>query len=170
MTDKKIIISPFHPSYQKDIDNMMAKIAGEFAEAIFSPTSKKIVDIADFPNNRFWVALHENKAMGTIGLSTLSHHSIVLKSMFLARNLQGFGVGKLLLNTLEGWCRDNKYTNIYLGTMAQFKSGQKFYERNQFQLISETDLPSDFLKNPLDTIHYQKTIAPSPKIKTFTHS
>ncbi len=161
MTSKQVHILPFHPQHQSGIDRMMTEIAGEFSEPIFSPKSKKIADIAAFSNNRFWVAVCQDKAVGTIGLTTLSNHSIVLKSMFLVSSFRGLGVGKLLLKTLEEWCQKNDYGKIYLGTMTQFSGGQKFYEKNEFRLISKAELPSDFPINPLDAIHYKKTLEAS---------
>lgn len=60
---------PFQKEYQSDIDAMMRDIALEFKEPIYSAQSKKIVDVFELPANKFWVAINDNKVVGTIRIS-----------------------------------------------------------------------------------------------------
>ncbi len=135
---------------------MMRSIALEFREPIFTEKSKKIVDIYLMPNNKFWVAIDNDKVVGTIGTVKLTNKNIVLKSMFVDKMYRGQGISNLLLDTLINWAIQNKYKQVYLGTMMQFTAGQRFYEKNKFVKCNKTELPSDFTINTLDTIFYTK--------------
>ena len=135
---------------------MMENIALEFTEAIFTEKSKKIIEVYLMPNNKFWVAIHNNKVVGTIGIAKLTNKNIVLKSLFVDKMYRGQGISNLLLDTLINWATQNKCLQIYLGTMTQFTAGQRFYEKNKFVKCNKTELPSDFTINTLDKIFYTK--------------
>ena len=80
---------------------------------------------------------------------------MMLKKEWRSKSL---GVSKALLETAIEWCEAHKISKIYLGTMTQFTAAQSFYINNGFIEISEHDLPSDFLTNPLDTVFFCKEI------------
>lgn len=154
--NSKIRILPFQTEHQNDINDMMESIALEFKEPIFTEKSKKIIDVYLMPNNKFWVATNSNKVVGTIGVVKLANENIVLKSMFVDKTYRGQGISNLLLDTLINWAIQNKYKQIYLGTMTQFRAGQRFYEKNGFVKCNKSELPIDFTINTLDTFFYTK--------------
>lgn len=135
---------------------MMGSIALEFKEPIFTEKSKKMIDVYLMSNNKFWVATYSNKVVGTIGIVKLTNENAVLKSMFVDKMYRGQGISNLLLDTLINWAMQNKFRQIYLGTMTQFTAGQRFYEKNGFVKCNKTELPTDFTINTLDTIFYTK--------------
>ena len=120
---KEVTIIPFCKEHQNDIDSMMESIAMEFQEPIFTTQSKKIVEVFQSSNNRFWVAIINLKVVGTIGLTKLSNSNIALKSMFVNKPFRGQGISILLLENLISWATKNNYKQIYLGTMTQFLAG-----------------------------------------------
>jgi putative acetyltransferase len=154
--NSKIKILPFQTDHQNDINDIMGIIASEFKEPIFTEKSKKIIDVYLMPNNKFWVATDSNKVIGTIGTVKLRNENIVLKAMFVDKAYRGQGISNLLLDTLLSWAIQNKYKQIYLGTMTQFTAGQRFYEKHGFVKCNKTELPTDFPINSLDTIFYTK--------------
>lgn len=154
--NSKIKILPFQTKHQNDINDMMGSITLEFKETIFTEKSKKIIDVYLMSNYKFWVATDRNKVVGTIGIVKLTNGNIVLKSMFVDKMYRGQGISRLLLDTLINWVVQNKYKQIYLGTMTQFTAGQRFYEKNGFVKCNKTELPTDFTINTLDTIFYTK--------------
>jgi N-acetylglutamate synthase-like GNAT family acetyltransferase len=158
MTTLRVDIIPFEDHHQADIDLLMTMIAKEFADTIFSPQSKTIKEVSLLPTDKYWVALRDDKVIGTIGLATLKNNSIALKRMFLSQGFRGQGIAKTLLDTIIKWAADNGVENIYLGTMTQFKAAQIFYERNGFREIIQTALPIDFPANPVDKVFYKGTI------------
>jgi N-acetylglutamate synthase-like GNAT family acetyltransferase len=156
--NSKISILPFQPVHQNGINDMMAAIALEFSEPIFTERSKKITDVYWMPKNKFWVATDNDKVVGTIGIVKLTNKNTVLKSMFVDRMYRGYGISNLLLETLINWAVENKCKQIYLGTMTQFTAAQKFYEKNKFVKCNKTELPTDFTINTLDSIFYTKRL------------
>jgi N-acetylglutamate synthase-like GNAT family acetyltransferase len=152
--NSKIEILPFQAEHQSDINAMMARIALEFEEPIFTEKSKKIIDVFSVPNNKFWVAIDGDKVVGTIGLVALMNENIVLKSMFVDKIYRGQGISNLLLDTVTNWAIQNEYKQIYLGTMKQFAAGQRFYEKNGFVKCNK----SAFSINPLDSLFYTKNL------------
>jgi N-acetylglutamate synthase-like GNAT family acetyltransferase len=164
--NSKIGILPFQTEHQNDIDAMMEGIALEFKEPIFAEKSKKIIDVFSMPNNKFWIAINGNKVVGTIGMVKLTNKNIVLKSMFVDKMYRGQGISNLLLDTLLNWTIQCKYKQVYLGTMTQFLSGQRFYEKNGFVKCNKNELPTDFTINTLDTIFYTKQLIKKQRIKT----
>ena len=158
MATLQVDIVPFEDHHQADIDLLMTMIAKEFKDTIFSSQSKTIKEVSLLPNNKYWVALRDDKVIGTIGLAPLKNNSIALKRMFLNQGFRGKGIAKTLLDTVLKWAADNGVENIYLGTMTQFKAAQIFYERNGFREIIQTALPNDFPANPVDKVFYSRTI------------
>ena len=139
--------------HQNGIDAMMQEIALEFSEDIFSKPTKQTPILPD----KNWVALHNKKVIGTVGVLVIENNVGILKKMMLKKEFRGreFGISKLLLNTAIKWSKEANIPTLYLGTMQQFKAAQVFYERNGFQKIRENELTSGFLKNPLDTVFFK---------------
>ena len=158
MTTLQVNIVPFEYHHQAEIDLLMTMIAKEFTDNIFSPQSKTITEVSLLPTDKYWVACNKNTVIGTIGFSTLKNNNIVLKRMFLSKAFRGQGVAKTLLDTVINSAIDSRVSNIFLGTMTQFKTAQKFYEKYGFKNISSTVLPIDFPINPVDTIFYKREL------------
>jgi RimJ/RimL family protein N-acetyltransferase len=156
--EAEISILPFQKEYQNDIDEMMESIALEFKQNILTENYKKIIELAELQNCKFWVAIVNKKVVGTIGLVELENQNAEIKKMFVSKSFRGQGISKLLLQTLTNWTMQNKFKHIHLGTMAQFEVAQRFYEKNGFKKISKFELPKDFFINPLDSIFYTKQI------------
>ena len=136
----------------------MTTIAKEFTDNIFSPQSKTITEVSLLTTDKYWVARNKNIVIGTIGFSMLKNNNVVLKRMFLNKAFRGQGVAKALLDTVINSTIDSKVSNIFLGTMSQFKTAQKFYEKHGFTKIPETALPIDFPINPVDKIFYKREL------------
>lgn len=110
------------------------------------------------PDN-YWVALHNNQVVGTVGLNVLSGYG-VLKRMFVATEYRG-NEKKVALHLLEkalDTCKEEKLSKLYLGTIDAFVAAHRFYEKNGFQKMSKHLLPADFPNNPVDNVFYFKTL------------
>ena len=156
--NEKISILPFQPAYQNGINEMMAGIALEFSEPLFTEKSTKITDVYLLPSNKYWVATDCDKIVGTIGIVKLTNNNSILKSMFVDKTYRGQGISKRLLETLLSWAIENNCNRVYLGTMSQFTAGQRFYEKNKFVQCNKNELPTDFTINTLDSIFYTKQL------------
>ena len=101
----------------------------------------------------FWVAVLDNKVVGTVALLDLGNHQAALRKMFVhaAYRGPGHGVSARLLETLLKWARSRGVEEVYLGTTEKFLAAHRFYERNGFQQIAATELPPTFPKMAVDT-------------------
>src|SRR6478736_109091 len=85
-------------------------------------------DLKDIPGfyqkglGNFWMALDEDKVVGTIALLDIGNGQAALRKMFVAASHRGaqHGVAKRLLDTLVVWCDTHEVREIYLGTTAKF--------------------------------------------------
>jgi N-acetylglutamate synthase-like GNAT family acetyltransferase len=154
---EKINIIDYKPEHQEGIEEMMTGIAKEFTIPITSPQSTRINEVYHLPDQKFWVALHENKIAGTIGLSLFSNNNAVLKRMMVDKNYRGkkYNTATLLLNTSMTWAKERGIKQIYLGTMEQFKAAQNFYTKQGFVKIKKEELPFDYSPNPIDSLFYK---------------
>ena len=145
-------IVTYESAHQSGVDEMMNEIAKEFDEQIFpKPTS----ETPTVPN-KYWVAVNDGKIVGTIGILVVENDFGILKKMMLKKEFRGteFGISKTLLETVIEWCKENRISKLYLGTMNQFKAAQYFYKKNGFKEISKNELPNNFLNNPLDKVFF----------------
>lgn len=62
------------------------------------------------------------------------------------------------LSTVFRWCEEEGILTVFLGTMLQFKGAHQFYEKNGCYQIPQTDLPLDFIHNPIDDVFYRKSL------------
>ncbi|MDG6190247.1 GNAT family N-acetyltransferase [Lactococcus formosensis] len=123
------------------------------------------VDLADQPDlqdihahySQFWLAVDEEKGVvGTLGIIKFNAQQAVLKKMFVNVEYRGKSVAQLLLDNLFEYCCIEDIKEIYLGTVEQFKTAHRFYEKNDFILINEKMLPEDMPRMEVDTIFYEK--------------
>jgi RimJ/RimL family protein N-acetyltransferase len=169
MNQKEVTIIPFQSLHQRGIDELMDGIVQEFEEQIYPANAKTIAGIAALPANKYWVALVGETVIGTIGLAALNNNAIAVKRMFLKKGFRGAGVAKMMLDKLIGYALENNIPSIYLGTMVQFKAAQKFYEKNGFEEITESELPKDFAANPVDKVFYRMGLKYNPSFDEHMH-
>lgn len=138
--------------HQSGIDTMMQEIALEFDSEIFPKATNETPIVPD----KYWVSIDNEKVIGTIGVLVIDNSIGVLKKMMLKKEFRGkeFGVSKKLLEIVIEWCKENSVSTLYLGTMNQFKAAQSFYKKNGFTQISKSELPINFLNNPLDNVFF----------------
>lgn len=142
---------------QGGIDRMINSIADEFELPISNGNKSEIQ-----PLDNFWVALNDKEIIGTIGIMKIDNSFSILKNMFVKKEYRGreFGLAQLLLNKVVDWCNSKSISNIYLGTMSQFKAAHKFYEKNEFRKVIKNELPLSFITNPIDDVFYKKILNP----------
>jgi N-acetylglutamate synthase-like GNAT family acetyltransferase len=150
-----IKIRLYNKADQSEIDKMIDSIATEFKLPI-SNSNKSNSLLLD----KYWVALHGNELIGTVGILSIEGEFSILKRMFVKKEYRGkkYNIASLLLNEVFDWCNAQGIDTIYLGTMDQFKAAHKFYEKNGFEKINSNELPSSFVINPIDDVFYKKHI------------
>jgi N-acetylglutamate synthase-like GNAT family acetyltransferase len=148
-------IVPFEKKHQPAIEELMDEIQKEFDLPFRNPNSVSVSEYVE-SGNFFWVALHQDQIVGTIGLSGFDGNTGIVRNMFVAKEHRGgqANVAKRLLDCLLDKAKSLDYIKIYLGTMDQFRAAQHFYSKNGFIQISKEELPETMSFNPVDTLFY----------------
>ena len=144
-------IHQYNSTYQSEIDIMMNAITNEFELPISNKDKTTTIKL-----DAYWLAIYNKELVGTIGILKIDNTYSVLKNMFVKKDYRGrdYGIAQALLNTAYDWCNIESLDFLYLGTMSQFKAAHKFYEKNGFEKIHSNKLPSNFIRNPIDTVFY----------------
>jgi len=96
----------------------------------------------------------------TISLLDIGCSQGALRKMFVRRDFRGreIGTAKALLNTLVTWSMAHSVAEIFLGTTPQFLAAHRFYERNGFDEITESQLPPAFPIMEVDKKFYHRRL------------
>ncbi len=157
----EIKIAVYNDKYKQDVINLIIDIQqNEFSIPVTINEQPDLNDIPGFyqtNSGNFWVALHNDKVVGTISLLNIENGQGALRKMFVDRNYRGrhFNTAYLLLKNLLDCAHTNNYKEIYLGTTSKFLAAHRFYEKNGFILINKSGLPEKFPVMEVDTIFYK---------------
>jgi len=160
-----IKIVPFSECYRSGIVDLILTIQqSEFEIPITLAAQPDLLDIPSFyqkGNGNFWVALHGHEIVGTIALLDIGNDQGALRKMFVKKQFRGSAqaVALSLLRILLQWCQCNHLREIYLGTTAEFLAAHRFYEKNGFAQIQQTELPVSFPVMAVDTKFYKYSVA-----------
>jgi N-acetylglutamate synthase-like GNAT family acetyltransferase len=159
-----IEIVPFSSPYTEGVGALIVGIQrDEFQIPITLEDQPDLQDIPAFYQRgagNFWIALSEDKVVGTVALLDLGNRQGALRKMFVHASYRGpgHGIAMRLLDTLLAWSRGRRVTDIYLGTTEKFLAAHRFYERNGFQLIAAGELPASFPKMAQDSRFYRHAL------------
>jgi len=156
-----IVIKEYSEEYKDEIIDLILDIQQkEFNVPICKEDQPDLSDIPNFYQTgvgNFWIALYNNRVVGTISLLDIGNNQAALRKMFVkaAYRGRGYNTAKLLLLRLIGWARANKINEIYLGTTEKFLAAHRFYEKNGFVQIAKDNLPAAFPIMKVDTRFYK---------------
>ena len=161
-----ITIQPFSREYNNEAGRFVLSVEHEFGIDI---TLEDQPDLADIernyiaPGGNFWLALEDEKIVGTIAILNAGGGIGVIRKMFVAPEFRGapHKLGQRLLDTLMPWARANGYTQLYLGTIDILQAALRFYEKNGFKRFAEDDLPCEVfdIRMPDDNVYYALELA-----------
>ncbi len=161
---KKITISEFTGIYKSQVAELIAGIQqNEFHIPITIEQQPDLNDIPGFyqqANGNFWIAMADNRVIGTIALLDIGNKQGALRKMFVNAEYRGkqYGTGQMLLDSLFAYAQDKGFREILLGTTEKFIAAHRFYEKNNFIEINKTYLPKAFPVMQVDTKFYRKDI------------
>jgi N-acetylglutamate synthase-like GNAT family acetyltransferase len=156
-----IKIAPFQPAYAHGIAELILGIQQhEFGIPITLEEQPDLCDISGFyqqGSGNFWVAVCDERVVGTIALLDIGDGQSALRKMFVATDYRGArpGVAHQLLATLLNHARQERLREIYLGTTDKFLAAHRFYEKNGFKRIEPELLPARFPKMKVDSRFYR---------------
>jgi N-acetylglutamate synthase-like GNAT family acetyltransferase len=161
----KIQILVYEPQYQTQVIELILKIQQqEFGLRITLDDQTDLLNISKFyqqGNGNFWTAIDidTKKVIGTIAAIDMGNSQLALRKMFVDASYRGrVGAGKQLLSSLLIWAREKNVKKIYLGTIEKFKAAHKFYGKNGFSEINQSDLPATFPLMQGDTKFYKLSL------------
>ncbi|AXG40136.1 N-acetyltransferase (plasmid) [Enterococcus gilvus] len=161
MSEVKIV--PFEEKYTQEIVDLIIPIQREeFNIQLTVEDQPDLLTIQEEYINtggNFWVALFDDKVIGTIALVRLENHCGAIKKMFVTKDFRGEKqIGRKLLDTLVNSCKEQGYERLYLGTVEVLKAAQKFYKKNGFELIDKTEMPKDYHLMDVDTVFFMRKL------------
>ena len=157
-------ITEYTESYKDEVIDLIVNIQrNEFSIPITSEQQPDLHDIGNFYQHgagNFWIALHENRVIGTISILDIGCGQAALRKMFVDNEYRGSetGVATLLLSTLLDWCESKKVSEVFLGTTEKFFAAHRFYEKSGFIQIPAIALPSNFPVMAVDSKFYRYDI------------
>ncbi len=161
MSEVKIV--PFEEKYTQEIVDLIIPIQREeFNIQLTVEDQPDLLTIQEEyidTGGNFWVALFDDKVIGTIALVRLENHCGAIKKMFVTKDFRGEKqIGRKLLDTLVNYCKEQGYERLYLGTVEVLKAAQKFYKKNGFELIDKTEMPKDYHLMDVDTVFFMRKL------------
>lgn len=140
-------IQPFKPQHQSEVVELIERIqVGEFKIPIEEGQRKELQSISKaFQKDKgnYWVALLNERVIGTIAVIDIGHQAFELRDVFLDKDYRGAlrGFAKKLLDTVLEWAKEHDVRTIYLGTTLAFRAAHRFYEKHGFREIARKDMP-----------------------------
>jgi GNAT superfamily N-acetyltransferase len=101
-------------------------------------------DLVDIPlhyqsqsGSNFWVAEIDGEIKGMVGVQRRSQEEAELRRMSVASSNRRQGIGRRLLGTVEGFCRQHGYQQIHLTTVSQLQPAIAMYHSCGYQLVGK---------------------------------
>lgn len=138
-------ITTYQDKYREQIIALILNIQN--GEAKINLSVEEQPDLLDIPlfyqknGGEFWIAVENDKVIGTIALMNYGGGNGVLKKFFVDKNYRSKRVGYALYMKLEQFSRENKIHTIVLDTPSVAKESHRFYERSGFRKIDKSVLP-----------------------------
>ena len=144
------VLKEYSNEYQNEVIDLILHIQqNEYNVAITKNDQPDLISIKDFyqtGNGNFWIAIQDNKVIGTISLLDIGNQQLALRKMFVKKEYRGpkCQAASLLLNNALRWAKEKSIKAIYLGTIPQFVAAHRFYKKNGFDSIEVEQLPASF--------------------------
>lgn len=161
LSEKNLRVEPYSAQHRSAVTELILTIQNdEYSIPVTAQQQPDLGDIENFyqrDNGGFWLALVDNRVVGTIALKDIGNRQAALRKMFVAAAYRGkpYGTGQALLNTLLASARERGVSDIFLGTTAQFLAAHRFYEKNGFSEITVPELPAAFPLMQVDSKFYR---------------
>lgn len=153
-----MLIETYSGKYNDEIISLILSIQNNEAEIGLSLEEQPdLIDISrsyQQSGGEFWIALSDNKVIGTIGLIVRENHCAILKKFFVEKAFRSQKVGLSLYNELLKYAVSKNIHHIILDTPAVARTSHIFYEKAGFRKISAAELPVEYSYPDRDSILY----------------
>lgn len=117
--------------------------AAGFEEAVKAYIRRSLADdLADIPRHYlnesgsgFWVADIRGQVKGMVGVQRRSEEAAELRRMSVAADARRSGIGGMLLETVEAFCRARGYRRITLSTVTHLRPAIAMYRKFGYRLV-----------------------------------
>lgn len=86
---------------------------------------------------RIWLVENDGKLAGSIAIVEASKEEAQLRWFLLHPDLRGKGIGRILMSEAILFCREMRYSRIFLLTERKLTAAARLYESAGFRLINE---------------------------------
>jgi N-acetylglutamate synthase-like GNAT family acetyltransferase len=144
------MVTTYEDKYSQGIVDLILPIQQqEFGVPITINDQPDLQNIRSFyqkENGNFWVAVEDEKVVGTIAMIDIGNSQAALRKMFVHKDYRGKekGTAQALINTLLQWANQKQLQAIFLGTIDKMHAAHRFYQKNGFVEIDKHQLPSAF--------------------------
>jgi GNAT superfamily N-acetyltransferase len=156
-------IRPWSSHDRGEVTELIVSIQqGEFGLAITAEDQPDLADVDGFyraGGGEFWVARCGDLVVGTIAAINIGDGQVALRKMFVHRDHRGAaGLATALMSTLLEWARSASIDTVWLGTTSVMHAAHRFYEKQGFERVSDSDLPSRFPLMHVDSVFYRRKV------------
>ncbi len=88
---------------------------------------------------QIFTLVKNESVIGFTVLRPISRDCLELKRLYLTSRQRGGGLGRMLLEYVVKYARDNKYQTIRLETTSKFKAAVSLYQRNGFLAMAAVE-------------------------------
>lgn len=151
-------IETYSGKFDDEIMSLILSIQND--EAKIGLSLQEQPDLLDIYRNyqqsggEFWIALSDDRVIGTIGLMLKENHCAVMKKFFVKQEFRSQKVGLSLYNELLKYAISKKVHHIILDTPGVALASHRFYEKAGFYRISPEELPVPYSYPDRDSILY----------------
>ena len=124
--------------------------ASWYLEMVYNKTNfeKEI----DHPDSYYYFIIYNEKPIGVLRVcynQTLIDHpdkkATKLHRIYIDQSIHGKGIGKILLQRVEGQCKERKDEILWLEAMDTQQQALKFYESNGFEICGSMRLDFEIM-------------------------
>jgi diamine N-acetyltransferase len=104
-------------------------------------SEQALIDQFDKKEQLFYLITEEETTFGFIGIEHNYQNKGTTKihKIYILPQTQGNGIGKLAIETIAEFARENKYTSLLLN-VNRFNKALHFYEKIGFKVIDEVNI------------------------------
>ena len=135
--DLEIVRSMFAQGLMDLAQGYEREVGGYVQESLNDDLADIDASYMDDPANHFWVADEDGEIKGMVGVQWRSDEEAELRRMSVASTARRQGVGLMLLETVEAFCRDRGHQRIQLTTVTLLTPAIAMYRRFGFRLTGE---------------------------------
>jgi DNA-binding MarR family transcriptional regulator/GNAT superfamily N-acetyltransferase len=137
----QVKIRPFGPGDAGFIAHLHGKIYAEtyqFSELFEYYVMKGLTEfMQERDGGELWIAEVDGEIAGSIAIAKTSADTAQLRWFILDERFQGLGIGKALMDTAMGFCKEQQYRHVFLWTVNILETARYLYRKYGFRLTEE---------------------------------